>query len=420
MTPGLERFPRVARWIAGAPEPGTLALTGGPHPSLVVDGVQLASRHDPRAEAELQARLVPAQAGEATLYGFAQGEIARVLLARPRLARLAVVVLAPSAARAVLARFDAAWLGDPRVELLHPAECLELAAPFAASPADLRLACDEAARLRDLVALELATPAIRRHQRAREAELLARIAAVEARFAGDADVGALFGSRAGVTLCVAAAGPSLARHWDELRRREAELVAVDAALKPLVAAGIAPAFVVSQDPHPEGMRRVFAVDPARLARSRLVYFPEVPPEVLAAWPGERRAARGRSALHARAPNPRGIAALESSGSVFHPAVDLARRLGARRIELFGADFAHPSGRSHVEGCAWQHRWDHAALATWVLDGHGRRIPSLPNLIGYLRDFERYVAAHPEVEFVSRSRAGAAMRGVAIEEDARVA
>src|SRR6185503_4523690 len=103
----------------------------------------------------------------------------------------------------------------------------------------------------------------------------------------------------------------------------------------------------------------------------------------------------------------------------HPAVDLAVRLGARRIELFGADFALTGGRSHADGCAWQFRWELGASAAWVLDGHGQRVPSLPNLVGYLRDLERYIAAHPAVEFVSRARDGAAIRGARIEEAARV-
>jgi len=411
------RFPGVADELERAPRARVELLAGAQ--TLRIDGVQLASRYDPRPEAELQARLVPADAPHATVYGPGQGELVRVLLARPGLCRLRVVVLAPAATRAVLERLAAEWLDDARVELVSPAGLVELELPFAASPADLRLADEAGARLRDLVALELATPLLRRHQRERRPALLARIAENERRFAGDRDVGELFGSRAGASLCVAAAGPTLARHYDELRLRAGELVAVDAALKPLLAAGVAPAFVVTQDPHEEGMRRVFDVPRAALAYARLVYFPEVPPEVLAAWPGERRAARGQGELHELAPNPKRRATLFSSGSVLHPAVDLAVRLGARRVELFGADFALTGGASHVAGSAWSFEWERHGGAAWVLDGHGRRVPSLPNLVGYLRDFERYVAAHPEVEFVSRARDGATIRGVRLEERARV-
>lgn len=412
------RWAPLARWIEAAP-PVRVEPRAGPSATLCIDGVQLASRHAPRAEAELQARLVPAQAARATLYGCAEGELARVLLARPELRALRVVVLAPGATRAVFAHAAADWLADERVELVHPGDCTELELPFAASPADLRLACDEAARLRDLVVLELATPLLRRHQRARQEALLARIAANERRFAADRDVGELFGSRAGASLCVAAAGPTLARHYAELRTRAADLVAVDAALKPLLEAGIVPAFALTQDAHEEGMRRVFALPRAGLERCCLVYFPEVVPEVLAAWPGERRAARGASELHRRAPDPHGRTTLFSSGSVLHPAVDLAVRLGARRVELFGADFALVGGASHAPGSAWQFRWDQGPGSAWVLDSAGRRVPSLPNLVGYLRDLERYLAAHPEVEWVARARESAAIRGARLEEGSGV-
>ncbi len=112
------RFPALADWIEAAPGV-RVELLSGPAPALRLDGVQLASRHDPRAEAELQARLVPAGAARATLYGFAQGELVRVLLARPGLRALRVVVLAPAAAREVFALGQADWLADERVELVH-------------------------------------------------------------------------------------------------------------------------------------------------------------------------------------------------------------------------------------------------------------------------------------------------------------
>ena len=35
------------------------------------------------------------------------------------------------------------------------------------------------------------------------------------------------------------------------------------------------------------------------------------------------------------------------GSVIHPAVDLAVKMGAARITLFGADFAFPMNKTHA-------------------------------------------------------------------------
>ena len=393
------RFPALLAWLEAAP-PRAVELRDGPHPALAIDGIQLASRFDPRGEAELQSRLVPADSKRATLYGFAQGELARLLLARAELERLRVVVLDPSVARASFEHCDQCdWLADPRVVLVRGGEPDELELPFAASPGCLRLAADEAARLRDLVLLELATPHIRRRLRGHGAELAARSAENEQRFGGDGDVARLFGTRAGAAIRVAAAGPTLARHYERLRARERFLIAVDAALRPLVAERVTPDVVVTQDAHRLGMERVFDVDPELLRATTLVWFPATPAAVLERWPGPRLAARG---------------ALFGSGSVVHPAIDLAVRMGAAEVELLGCDFSLCGGRSHVEGAAWSRTLDVGARP-WVLDGHGRRVPSLPNLIGYLRDLERYIARHPRVRFVNASRDGAAIRGTACEE-----
>lgn len=404
-------------WIATAPPIGPVEVLEGAHAALRVDGVQLASRHDPRAEAELQARLVPADAPRATVYGLGQGELVRVLLRRPALEHLRVVVLNRALARLVLARVPCDdWLSDGRVELVRPGPDDGLERPFAAAPADLRLADDEGARLRDLAALELATPHVRQRLRAAEEAWTRNVRANEARHGTDPDVGTLFDSRPEATLCVAAAGPTLQHHLDELRARAADLVAVDAALGPLLAAGVRPALVVTQDPHPDGPPRFFERCLDGLEASVLCYFPTVDPSVPQRWPGRRVVARDASPYWTRAGGPSARrSALFASGSVLHPAVDLARRLGARRVELFGADFAHVGGASHVVGFPWRREGHPEAARHWVLDGQGRRVPTLPNLIGYLRDLEAYVAAHPEVAFVRRSASGAAIRGVRLEE-----
>lgn len=414
------RWPALRVWLDAAPPARVEEVACTPARALRVDGIQLESAYDPRAEAELQGRLVPEGARSATLYGFAQGSLARVLLRRAGIERLRVVILNPSVARASLERFEHAdWLADERVELVRAGECADLEAPFSAAPACLRLASEEAARLRDLVVLELATPHIRRHRRAQAGMLAERIEENRDLLERDGDVAELFGSRPGATIRVAAAGPTLAEHFRRLRDAEC-LIAVDAALRPLLAARVVPDLVVTMDAHPDGMRRVFDVPPDALGSCTLVYSPVVLNEVLARWPGPRLAFHPPEEVLADARRrwPRGE--LWSSGSVVHPAIDLAVRMGARRIELHGADFATPGGRSHVAGCAWEHPVARDRALPWVLDGHGRRVESQASLIGYLRDLERYVAAHPEVELVNASRAGAAIAGTSYPEEAHVA
>lgn len=403
------RWPELARRMAVAELVELAWADEGDVPTLVADGIRLWSAFDPRGEARLLARLVPVDADEACVYGASHTELIRALLARPHLRRLRVVVLNPAVLAAVLALVDPHdWLEDPRVELVDGAALRELEWPFAAASGELRVPAAETARLSDLVQLELRTPHARRHQRRLEAHLREHVAGNREHLAHDPDVARLFGTRAGETVCIAAAGPTLATHFERLRDERATLVAVDAALKPLVAAGIRPDLVVTIDPHVEGMRRVFDVGAeASLEATGLVYLPVVLPEVVRAWPGPRFAAYGRDAFYDALEEELPHTRLWTSGSVLHPAVDLAVRLGAERIELFGADFANVGGRTHVAGAAWETA---AASRAVVHDALGRPVPSQPNLIGYLRDLERYVERHPEVRFVNAGRGGAAIAG----------
>lgn len=420
------RAPAIWAWLR-AREEGASQANGQPavrrvagH-ALEVDGIRLESAHDARGEARLQARLVPADARRATLYGLAQGTLLRELLARPALEALRVVLLSPRAALASLERDEHPWIEDERVELVRGDRPLELEPPFAAAPAALRLAHPDCARLADLVRLELATPYIRAHARASEPLWRRHVAENEALFASDPDVACLFGTRPGARVRVAAAGPSLAEHFERLRGDDTPLVAVDAALLPLVARGIVPDVVVSVDAHEDGMRRVFALPAdlprAALARCTLVWTPVVPRAVVEAWPGPRAAALLQTPFFDSLARRTGRARLWSSGSVTHVAVDLARRMGAAEIELLGADFAHVGGRTHAAGAAWEGAA--GAHGPSVENGHGERVPTLPNLLGYLRDLERYIAAHPELRFVNASRSGARIAGAPVTDPDRV-
>jgi hypothetical protein len=416
------RFPELLAALERAAPPGPVEVRGTPRPTLSVAGLQLASGYDPQGEAALQAALVPRDAKRAACYGIGTGHLPRALLARRTLARLDVVLFHPGVARAVLERCDCAdWLGDKRVAMALARPGDELAPPFAAAPACLRLAADGGARLRDQVFLELATPHLKRHVATRAGDLPARLAENRDLLERDGDAGALFGSRSGSTAYVAGAGPTLVQQLARLkgRARGEPLVAVDAALKPLLTAGVRPDFVVTLDGHRDHQLPFFAGDLSALAATPLVYAPSVHRDVLLRWPGPRCAFYERSARYAALARDLPRAVLATSGSVIHPAVDLAVRLGASEVRFAGMDFAHVGGRSHAAGSHHARRDSGADIraGAWVLDGNGRRVPSLPNLVGYLRDLERYLARTPGVRFVNLSSAGARIAGAPHAQEA---
>jgi hypothetical protein len=409
-----ERFPEVLAALEAAPRlDGVREVDDTPVPTLSIAGIQLTSAYDRAGEAREQAGLVPEEAREIRVYGLGLGDLQRRLLTRPALEELTVVTLSRSLAREVLERFDNAdWMRDPRVRLvLGEDEGDVVRAPFAALPGELSLASAECARLRDLVAMELAAPHTEERLTAQEEQFRLAIQRNLQHVVSDGDVAELFGTRPGGRVFVAGAGASLEGSYDELRSRSDLLICVDGALRALLEAGIRPDVVVSIDAHEVGVSRMFDADLSGLESSTLVYFPVVPEPVVAGWPGRRLVAYGH---HARwsdlaVVNPRGR--LWVSGSVTHAAVDLAVHTGAKRVVLAGCDFGFSRGRTHVAGNPYSAPAEEVAVpGVWVESVRGERLQTLPNLCAYLRDLERYVAAHPEVDFYNASREGALIAG----------
>ncbi|HED64780.1 MAG TPA: DUF115 domain-containing protein [Planctomycetes bacterium] len=414
------RWPSLLEWLRGAEEGDLLLVERVPAPALHLDGVQLASAYAPNAEAKLQASLIPEGTTHATVYGLGQGALPRELLRRRELEKLTVVLLSRAAASAAVRYvelFD--WLDDPRVELEIADEDTKLATPFTMTPAALRLADPRVWGLRDRIQSELAMPFVRRHLASRGACRELDRDRTDNLAALDRDVAELFGSRPGDAIRVCASGPSLAEGFEELRSCSEPIVAVDTALAPLLQAGITPDWVVSVDGNDESIREVLA--PASIGTGDapsipLVYFPAVGSEILERWKGDRYVAQGTTQEEGT-PGGSRPGELFCAGSVLHVAVDLAVRMGAKRVLLHGADFATPEGESHVEGMVWKK--DVSSTETGatprVMNGHDRPVPSLPNLLAYLRDFEDYIARRPGVEFINRSRSGARIRGACYEE-----
>ena len=95
---------------------------------------------------------------------------------------------------------------------------------------------------------------------------------------------------------------------------------------------------------------------------------------------------------------------------------MRNRTGASRIILYGTDFAFPEGKSHVSGSVFARDTETEYSGAWVINGHGEKIPSLPNLVGYLRDLEKYISSVSQVKFFNASAGGARILGATFEEN----
>jgi hypothetical protein len=405
------RFPKVLAALA-AERPLTASVVEAGCATLLIEGRQLTSAYDRQAEAELQASRIDAESREATVYGVALGDLPRVLLARPRLERLRVVMLDVAVVATTLAHeVDHDWALDPRVEVVLGVDETAVRTPYAVAPVSLALADLGAARIRDAIWLSLVAPFQALKYGEREAASEAAIAANGEIFRTDPDVRLTFATHKDGRALIAAAGPTLSENLSFVReqREGAVLIAVTTALRPLFHAGLRPDFTVVIDPHPDIAAHFVGLAPEWMAAVPLVYVPCVHPDVLKAWQGPRYGAylqQPRYQALARV-NPRGT--LYCSGTVAHTAVDLAVRMGCAEVVLLGTDFAYVNGRSHATGAAHERNAPSTA-ESWVVSGDGQRVASNLAFVGFLRDLEGYIAAHPSVRFRSRSRRGARIAG----------
>jgi hypothetical protein len=171
-------------------------------------------------------------------------------------------------------------------------------------------------------------------------------------------VDVLFGRYARVPIVLAAAGPSLNRNIDELRpyRDRVVLVAVDTALKPLLAAGLSPDFVVALDPSDANARHLTGITVP--ATTSLVAEASIAPDSFVAF-GDRSFIF-RVAEHAPWPWLRQMGldrgTLRAWGSVVTAAFDLALRMGGDPIICIGTDLAYSSGQIYARGTTYEEDW----------------------------------------------------------------
>ncbi|MGE7991328.1 motility associated factor glycosyltransferase family protein [Pseudomonas sp. NPDC089554] len=415
----LGRWPALFERLHGE-EGGALEveLVEGLGSTLSVCGIQLTSRHDRLAEARMQAASLPAHSPIVHLYGVGLGDLPRVLLERPGLVQLQVYLLNGALFLQVLQLLDQSdWLADPRVELAYAGDSAEIALPFFASPSELVLADDFNAKIRDRLISEAHLSDNNRAFDVADPRLQKLLEDSLPLLRQDPDVAALFDTQAGRDCYVIATGPTLAGHLPALARVRAQagrplFICVDTAYLPLLRAGIQPDIVVSVD-HKIRLRHLPPDDSAATA---LVYMPMLDVELLGNWRGPRYSAYSASALYAQVRQAIPRAELFVGGSVIHPAADLAVKMGAGRITLFGADFAFPGDRTHTG-------WDDGVLGPavsaarhWVLDGYGQRVRTQLNFRGYLIELERFIARHPQVRFQNTSRAGAQIAGTTFDTE----
>ena len=393
-------------------------LVEGLGSTLSINGIQLTSRHDRTREARLQADSLPIDSPVVHVYGTGLGDLQLELLERVGVERLYVHILNGAVFALVLQLLDQQqWLSDPRVELLYAGDLAEIQLPFFALPSELVLADDFNAKIRDRLISETHLSFNNREFDPQAPDVVERLQASLELVQTDRDVTELFGSRNGQEVFVIATGPSLEQHFEVLRAIRSQderplFICVDTAYRPLLDHGIRPDVVVSIDQRISGRH----LPPEGTVDITLAYMPMVDPQVLVAWQGPRYAGYSASPIYQQMRQQWPKGELYVGGSVIHPAVDLAVKMGAVQITLFGADFAFPNDRTHAGWNDGDLGPQLGAAKHWVLDGHGQRIKTQLNFRSYLCELERFIAGHPQVRFYNSSRAGAMIAGTAFHPE----
>jgi Uncharacterized protein conserved in bacteria len=414
-----KRWPAVFEWLAQQDMDSVNAeLIEGKGSTLSVNGIQLTSRHDRVREAELQTDSVSNKHRTVYLYGTGLGDMQRVLLQRKKLKELHVRIMNGAVFALVLHLLDNTdWLSDPRVVLDIAGKYPLVQTPYVCLSSELELADGNNIKFRDRLVIEIKRVLANLHFSPKANWLVERLDSNVELMRKDKDVAELFGTMPGGEVFVIATGPTLMNHYEKLKAIRERVdrplfICVDTAFKPLLDHGIRPDIVVSMDKHIHNGILLHEQSEG----IKLVYIPMVKNEVLSLWKGPRYAALEIHEAYDRIRKKVKRSALISNGSVIHPATDLAVRMGAKKITLFGADFAFPGERTHAS-------WEKGALGLAnvkanrsVPNGRGEMVKTLFNFCIYLNHMEYYISKHPEVAFFNSCRDGALIQGTHFDEE----
>jgi hypothetical protein len=221
---------------------------------------------------------------------------------------------------------------------------------------------------------------------------------------------------------IVSAGPSLDKNIHQLRGYEEHILilATDTALKPLLAAGIDPHFVLTGDPsHTNYLHLKGAPSKGALLVAEATSFPSVFSEFESKTITcifENSSLRSLSDLLGNK------GTLRAWGSVATMALDFALLLGCNPISFIGQDLAHTDGRIYCSGLCFDEDWFAAVgdPAQWqaqlktlrshrrtiaIEDIFGRSIESSDKLSAYRNWMMKVFHDHPEVKFINATEGG---------------
>jgi hypothetical protein len=226
----------------------------------------------------------------------------------------------------------------------------------------------------------------------------------------------------GTPAVIISAGPSLDKNIHELRGYEDSvlMLSTDTALKPLLAAGIDPHFVLTGDPsYANYMHLKGAPSRQALLVAEATSYPQVFGEF------EEKTITcifENSSLRSLSDFLGNKGTIRAWGSVATMALDFALLLGCNPIVFIGQDLAHTDGRIYCSGVYFDEEWfaDISNPEEWqqqlqklrsarrtitMEDIHGNPIESTDKLASYWNWILKVLQAHPETRFINATEGG---------------
>jgi hypothetical protein len=206
------------------------------------------------------------------------------------------------------------------------------------------------------------------------------------------------------------------------------ILSTDTALKPLLAAGVEPHFVLTGDPSELNFRHL---ESARLLNALLVVEATAYPQVFTQFAGRTVACTYDRSTLANLTDLLGTKGkLRAWGSVATMALDFALTLGCAPIIFIGQDLAYTDGRIYCSGVSFENEWFQGVAdpGEWrkrcqdlragsktviMVDIFGRKVETTDKLAAYWNWISAEIGRHPEVEFINATEGGILRDGVTI-------
>jgi hypothetical protein len=221
---------------------------------------------------------------------------------------------------------------------------------------------------------------------------------------------------------IVSAGPSLDKNIHELRgfQENVLILSTDTALKPLLAAGIEPHFILTGDPSYENFLHLKGAQTKEsLAIAEATSYPDVFDEF---YGKTLTCIFENSSLRSLSDLLGNKGSLRAWGSVATMALDFALLLQCDPIIFMGQDLAHTDGRIYCMGLCFQNEWFEGIVnpSDWnnklgtlrsgrrtvlVEDLFGRPVESTDKLTAYWNWIMKVFRDNPQIRFINATEGG---------------